>query len=136
MFQNAGRSGAVGKELAAVFLRGDGETDCVFRHCNGAVTDKPVEAQSGDMQHVRGMERDGIAAVLRKFVLRLLVGVIQLSVLVPADSHFVRHQRVQSNDLALAVTDDLRIGVAPQEQMRHERLTENKGAHLRVRLVM
>lgn len=82
------------------------------------------------------MKRDGIAVVLRKLVLRLLIGVIQLSVLVPADRHLVRHQRIERNDLALAVAYDLRIGVVPQQEVRHKRFPEHEGTHLRVRLVM
>ncbi len=35
VFENAGRSRAVGEELAAVLLRGDGESDGVFRHSDG-----------------------------------------------------------------------------------------------------
>lgn len=82
------------------------------------------------------MKRDGIAVVLRKLVLRLLIGVIQLSVLVPADRHLVRHQRIERNDLALAVAYDLRIGVVPQQEVRHKRFPEHEGTHLRVRLIV
>ena len=40
------------------------------------------------------------------------------------------------HDLALAVADDLRIGVAPQKKVGHERFPEHEGTHLRVRLIM
>ena len=56
--------------------------------------------------------------------------------LIPVHLHPVRHQRVQRRHFPLAVADDLAVGVAPQEQVRHQRLPEHEGSHLRVRLIM
>lgn len=46
------------------------------------------------------------------------------------------HQGVESNDLVLTASNDLRIGVAPQKQVRHKRFPEHEGTHLRVWLIV
>ena len=107
-----------------------------FAMAMGLYPTRPSKPSPGICSTSEGVKRDGIAVVLRKLVLRLLIGVIQLSVLVPADRHLVRHQRIERNDLALAVAYDLRIGVVPQQEVRHKRFPEHEGTHLRVRLVM
>ena len=40
--------------------------------------------------------------------------------------HLVRHEGIQCNNLILAVADDLCIGIAPQEQVRHKRFPKHK----------
>jgi len=62
--------------------------------------------------------------------------VVELPVGVAVDAHLVCHERVQSDDLALAVTDDLRIGIAPNKEMVHQRFSKHKGSHLGIRLVV
>ena len=95
-----------------------------------------IEAESGDMQHIRGLKRYGELLVFDGFIRATIIGVVQATILVSVHRHLVRHQRVQSYDLVLSVADDLCIGVAPEEQMCHECLPEHKGTHLRVRLVV
>ena len=56
--------------------------------------------------------------------------------LVPVDRHSVWHERVKPDDLAATVPDHLRIGIAPEEQVRHERFPEDEGCHFRIRLIM
>lgn len=85
-----------------------------------------IEAESGDMQHIRGLKRYGELLVLDSLVCATIIGVVQPTVFVSVHRHLVRHQRVQGNDLVLSVADDLCIGVAPEEQVRHERLPEHK----------
>ena len=41
-----------------------------------------------------------------------------------------------TNDLTLAVADDLRIGISPKEQVRHQRFPEHEGSHLRVQRIV
>ena len=55
---------------------------------------------------------------------------------IPIHSHAVGHQRIQRNDLAALIAHDLRIAVAPEQQMRHEGFPEGKGGHFRVRLIV
>ena len=76
-----------------------------------------------------GFHRWGIVTRLRVFI-------IQMSVLVPIHSHTVRHQGIERNDLALAVSDDLGIGISPKKKVRHEGFPEDKGTHLRIRFIM
>jgi hypothetical protein len=59
-----------------------------------------------------------------------------MTVGIAVDRHTVWHERIESHDLAFAVPDDLRVGISPEEQVRHERFPENKGRHLRIRLIM
>ena len=47
-----------------------------------------------------------------------------------------KRKRIQCNDFIFTVADDLRIGVAPQEQMRHERFPKHEGTHLRIRPIV
>ena len=56
--------------------------------------------------------------------------------LVPVNRHAVWHKGIESNDLTLAVPDHLSVGVTPQEQVGHERLPEDEGSHLRIRLIV
>ena len=71
-------------------------------------------------------------------IIRIVNGVfvIEPSMLITVHLHPIRHQRIQSYDFTLAVADDLTVGIAPQEQMRHQSLPENEGSHLRIRLIM
>ena len=78
------------------------------------------------MKHIRGFENDVAVLALDRFFIRPLVAVVQLSATIPVDGHLVGHEWVQGNDFTFAVTDDLRIGVAPQEQVRHQRLAEHE----------
>ena len=136
MFQHAARSGTVGEELCTVLLTGDRHADGVLRHSDGTVTDQPVKAQAGDMQHIRGVKRHGEVLILDGFIRPSVIGVVQPPALVSVHRHLVWHKRVQSHDLILTVADDLRIGVAPEEQVRHEGFAEHEGTHLRVRLIV
>jgi hypothetical protein len=43
---------------------------------------------------------------------------------------------IQGNDLIFAVADNLRVGIAPEEQMCHECLTKHERTHLWVRLIV
>ena len=83
-----------------------------------------------------GLQCDGAGLHGRRVVASHLVAVVEPSLVVAVDRHAVRHERVERHDLALAVADDLRVGVSPQKQVRHERLPEYEGRHLRVRLVV
>ena len=88
------------------------------------------------MQHIRWLKRYGEFLIFYSFVRTTVIGVVQPPILVSVHRHLVRHQGIQSNDFILAVADDLRVGIAPEEQMRHERFPEYKGAHFRIRLIM
>lgn len=95
-----------------------------------------IEAESGDMQHIRGLKRYGELLVLDSLVCATIIGVVQPTVFVSVHRHLVGHQRVQGYDLVLSVSDDLCIGVAPEEQMCHECFPEHERTHLRVRLIV
>jgi len=43
---------------------------------------------------------------------------------IAVDLHVLRQQRIQTENFIFAVPDDLRIGVAPEQQMTHQRLPE------------
>jgi hypothetical protein len=65
-----------------------------------------------------------------------LIQIKKSAVLITVDFHFVRHERVERDHLASGVSDDLRVGIAPQEQVAHECFPEREARHLRVWLVV
>ncbi len=136
VFQDPSRSRAVSEELRAVLLAGDCHADGVLCHSDGRVAHQPVKAQAGDVQHVRGPEDDGLVFGADGLVIAPLIAVVELAPLVSVYRHFVRHERVQCHHLAFAVSDDLGVGVAPEEQVGHKRFPEHEGTHFRVWLVM
>ena len=136
VFQEAARCRAVGEELRAVLLGGNGEADGILGHRNRAVADKAIEAEAGDVQYVRWLQDHRPCLHGRRIGVRHLVAVKKLPGGITVHGHTVGHERVQRHDLTLAVTDDLRVGVAPQEQVRHQCLPEDEGAHLRIGLVV
>ena len=88
------------------------------------------------MQYIRGLKRYGEVLILDGFVRATVIGVVQPPALVSVHRRLVWHKRIQSYDLVLTVADDLCVGVAPEEQVRHEGFAEHKGTHLRVRLIV
>ena len=82
------------------------------------------------------MKRHGELLILDGFVRTAIVGVVKPPGFVSVHRHLVGHKRIQSNDLILAVADDLCISVAPEEQVCHEGFPEHEGTHFRVRLIV
>ena len=79
-----------------------------------------------------------IGAFSSVHIVRIVNGifVIKTSMLIAVHLHPIRHQRIQSHNLTLAIADDLRIRISPEKQVRHQCLPENEGSHLRIRLIM
>ena len=136
MLQDAAGSSAVGKELRPVFLTGNRHADGILGHSDGTVAHQPVKAKPWDVQHIGRVQPDKAAFHRRRVIHADGVFVIKLSIAVTIHRHPVRHQRIEGNDLALAVSDNLGVSVAPQEQVCHERFPEHEGTHLRVWLIM
>ena len=136
VFEDASGGCTVREKLRAIFLCGDGETNRIFCHCDGTIPNQTIKTKTGYVQHIFRLEDDSAVFRLDRFVVLAHVAVIQPPVFVSVNGHLVRHQWVQSNDLTFAVADDLRVGVAPQKQVRHECLAEYEARHFRVRLVM
>jgi len=88
------------------------------------------------VQNVCGTQRDGGAFHSGGLVFAPLVAVVKLALLVPVHHHFVGHEGVECDDLALAVADDLGVGIALEEQVGYECFSEHKRTHLRVRLIV
>ena len=88
------------------------------------------------MKHIRRVKDDRPGFHRWGIVIGLRVFVIQMSILVPVYRHAVGHQGIERNDLALAVSDDLGIGISPKEKVSHEGLPKDEGTHLRIRLIM
>ena len=80
-----------------------------------------VEAQARDVQHVVPRETD--LAVLPHvwiFIAAFGVDVVKLTAIIPVDLHLVGQQRIKRYDPAGSVSNDLCVGVAPDEQVAHE----------------
>ena len=128
---------AVCEEGRAVLVTGDRQTECILCHCNGAVSDQTVKAQSRNMQNLFHWQND-LALLLEIRVVFVIsaVAVNEPSAIVAVNTHLIRHQRIQSYDITSAVPDDLRIGVAVDQQVRHERFPENERCHFRIGLIV
>ena len=59
-----------------------------------------------------------------------------MSVLIPVYPHAVCHERIEPYDFASTISYHLRVGVAPEEQVRHHGLPEDERGHLGIWLVM
>ena len=88
------------------------------------------------MKHIGRVKYDRSGFHRWCIIIGLRVFVVQMSILVPVYRHTVRHQGIERNDLTLAVSDDLGIGIAPKEKVRHQGFPEDEGTHLRIRLIM
>ena len=88
------------------------------------------------MQHIGGLQNHRAVLHGRRIGILHLILVVEVAHIVPVNGHAVGHQRVQRNDLAFPVSDNLGVGVAPQQQMGHGGFPKHKAGHLRVRLVM
>ena len=82
-------------------------------------------------QNHRGLLPEGIGIRIRTGVF-----VVDTATGITIHRHAVRHERIERNDLAAPVADDLCVGIAPKQQMRHERFSERERGHFRVWLVM
>ena len=136
MFQHTAGGSTIGVELTAIFLCGDGKPDGVLRHCNRAVSHQTIKPQTRNVKDILWLENDRAAFHGMGIIGTELVLIVELTVFIPVNHHSVRHQRIQTDDLILAVADDLGIGIPPEEQVRHERFPERKGCHFWVRLIM
>ena len=115
MFSNISRENISSPELSPILLTGDCHADGVFRHGDGAVTNQPVKAQTGNVQHIRGPEDNSLVLGADGLVIAPLVAVVELAPFVPVYRHLVGHEGVQRHHLTFAVADDLGIGVPPEE---------------------
>ena len=134
MLQHAGWLSAIFEEGAAVFLDGDRGAERVFHHGDRREAHQPVEAKPRYMEDLVAPEQDILVLIAGDFVGIGMVDVIDLALLVPVHFHILRQQRIQAKDRVFPVSDDLRISIAVQQQMGHQRLPEGKARHLRIRL--
>ena len=136
MFQNTGGRSTVGKKLGSELFTGNSHTDGVFRHSNGTVSNETIKAKSGDVQNIRWVECHCKILIFNRFIWTTVVGIVQMSIFVTVNGHFIRHQWVQGNDFIFTVSDNLCIGITPKEQMSHECFAEYKRTHFWVRLIV
>ena len=64
------------------------------------------------------------------------VGINNFTMLIPVNTHAVRQQRIQPHHSPHAITDYLRVGISPQKQVNHGRLTKYKRGHFGIRRIM
>ena len=102
--------------------------EAILRHCNGAVSHQTVKAQAGNMQHLFHRQND-LALLLEIRVVFVIsaVAVNEPAAIVTVNPHLIRHQRIQPDDVTSAVPDDLRVGVAIDQQVRHQRFPKHEG---------
>ena len=56
--------------------------------------------------------------------------------LITVNLHFIGHQRIQPHHITSAVADNLCVGIAVNQQVAHQRFTEDERRHFGIWLVM
>ena len=113
MLKDSGWICTVGEELGSIFLAGNRHTDGVLCHRNRGITYKTIKAQTGNMEDIARSKDNRRAIHCWRIVFGNLILVIKLAVFIPVHRHAVWHQGIEGNNLALAVTDNLRVGIPP-----------------------
>ena len=72
----------------------------------------------------------------RNFIRVCVVDIVELATFISVNFDIFRQKRIQTQHRVLAIPDDLCVGVAPEEQVRHKRFTENKRGHFGIRLIV
>jgi len=126
----------VGEELRPILLAGDRHADGVLGHRNRRVAHQPIKTKTGYVQYLGGIEYHRVSLHGGSVLGAGGVLVVELAVFVAVHLHAVGHQRVERGHLALAVSDDLRIRIAPEQQVGHQRFAEYEAGHLRVGLAV
>ena len=89
------------------------------------------------MQHLFHRQNDlALLLEIRVVFVVSAVAVNEPAAIVTVNTHLIRHQRIQPDDVASTVPDDLRISVAVDQQMRHQCFPEHERCHFRIRLVV
>ena len=136
MLQYAAGLCAVLEESCSVFLHRQRGAEGVLHHGNGRKAHQTIEAQTRHMENLVRPEVDVLVLLPRHFIRVGVVDIEDVAGLVAVHFHVLREQRIQPQHRVLAVTDDLGVGVAPQEQVGHHGLAEREAGHLRVGLAV
>ena len=59
-----------------------------------------------------------------------------MTFIVTIHTHSIGHQRIESDDFTFAISYNLRISISIKEKMRHQGLSEDKGCHFRIWLIV
>jgi len=88
------------------------------------------------MEHIRRFQDDCSIFHGRCIGVLHLILVVEVTFIVTVYAHSIGHQRIESDDFTLAISDNLRIGISIKEQVCHQGLTEDKGGHFRIWLIV
>ena len=88
------------------------------------------------MEHIRRFQDDRSIFHGRCIGFLHLILVVEVTFIVTVYAHSIGHQRIESDDFTLAISDNLRIGISVKEQVCHQGLSEDKGGHFRIWLIM
>lgn len=61
---------------------------------------------------------------------------IEVTFIVTIHTHWISHQRIESDDFTFAISYNLHIGISIKEKMRHQGLSEDKRCHFRIWLIV
>ena len=86
------------------------------------------------MEDLVPAEVDVFILLSRNFIRVCVVDIVKLATLISIHFDILRQKRIQTQHRVLAIPNNLCIGVAPEEQVGHQCLPEDKGCHLRVGL--
>ena len=65
-----------------------------------------------------------------------LILIVEVTFIVTIHTHLIDHQQIESDDFTFAISYNLRVGISIKEKMRHQSLSEDKGRHFRIWLIV
>ena len=65
-----------------------------------------------------------------------MILIVEVTFIVTIHTHSIGHQRIESDNFTFAISYNLRIGISIKEKMRHQSLSEDKGRHFWIWLIV
>ena len=65
-----------------------------------------------------------------------LILIVEVTFIVTIHTHSIDHQQIESDDFTFAISYNLRVGISIKEKMRHQSLSEDKGRHFWIWLIV
>lgn len=126
VFQHATGLCAIFEERGTVLIHRNGSAEAVLHHGNWRKTNQTIEAQPRYMENLVSAKVDILVLLSRNFICVCIVDIVEFTALVSVHFDILRQKRIQAQHCVLAIPDDLRIGIAPEEQVGHQGFPEHK----------
>ncbi len=120
----------------AILVHRNGSAEAVLHHSDWRKTNQTIEAQPRHMENLIPAKVDVFVLLSRNFIRVCMVDIVEFTALVTIHLDIFWQKRIQPKHCVLTVPDNLRIGIAPEEQVGHQRFPEDKGCHFRIWLAI